>query len=291
MKLLLIFLTISSAFFAQQKITGTIFDKSTKQPIPFVSIGIIGKSAGTLSNEQGFFDITFLENQKKDSLKISAIGYKPLVFLVSDFIKEVNKSIGLEALPTQLAEVIIRSKKAKYKILGTTKYTKNNCTGFADIEGNWKGSEAAILIKNKKNCQIENFSFFVIQNKYNDSLSFRLNLYSRISPPAGSPSWFGEDWVGPTILKKAIIFKVGVKQGEFTLPLAAYNIQTSDDFFVSLECLMDEMEITKFCYSGSTTVQSFFKVKAFAKWHKTSGSRGSPGGGGGDFNVKVSYTD
>ena len=288
MKLLAVFLTFSSAFFAQQKITGTIFDKSTKQPIPFVSIGIIGKSAGTLSNEQGFFDITFLENQKKDSVKISTIGYKPLVFLVSDFIKEVNKSIGLEGLPTQLAEVVIRSKKVKFKTLGTTKYTKNNCTGFADIEGNWKGSEAAILIKNKKNCQIENFSFFVIQNKYTDSLVFRLNLYSRISPPAGSPSWFGDDWVGPTILKKAIIFKVGTKQGEFTLPLSNYNIQTSSDFFVSLECLMDEMEITKFCYSGSVNTPSFFKVKAFAKWHKTGGSRG---GGGADFNVKVSYTD
>ncbi len=288
MKLLAIFLTISSAFFAQQKITGTIFDKSTKQPIPFVSIGIIGKSVGTLSNENGLFEFSFSESQKKDSIKISTIGYKPLVFLVSDFIKEVNKTINLESLPTQLAEVVVRSKKIKYKILGTTKYTKNNCTGFADIEGNWKGSEAAILVKNKKNCFLENFSFFVIQNKYTDSLVFRLNLYSRISPPAGSPAWFGDDWVGPTILKKAIIFKVGTKQGEFTLPLTAYNIQTSDDFFVSLECLMDEMEITKFCYSGSVKTPSFFKVKAFAKWHKTGGRNG---GGGADFNVKVSYTD
>ncbi|MBA2613412.1 MAG: carboxypeptidase-like regulatory domain-containing protein [Bacteroidetes bacterium] len=288
MKFLAVLLTFSSAIFAQQKITGTIFDKNNDQPIPFVSIGIIGKSVGTISNELGIFEFQFSENQKKDSIKIATIGYKPKIFLLSDFIKEPNRKITLESLPVQLTEVTVRSKKVKFKTLGTTKYTKNNCTGFADIEGNWKGSEAAILIKNKKNCLLEDFSFFIIQNKYSDSLVFRLNFYGRISPPAGSPAWFGEDWVGPTILKKAIVFKVGIKQGEFTLPLKNYNIQTNDDFFISLECLMDEMEISKFCYSGTGSTPSFFKVKAFAKWHKTGGRSG---GGGADFNVKVSYTD
>jgi hypothetical protein len=290
-KFLLLFLTFSTAFFAQQKINGIIIDKTTKEAIPYVSIGIIGKSIGTISDDKGVFEFLLSENLKKDSLKIAAIGYKPLVFLVSGFVKEPNKTIILESLPTQLGEVVVRSKKVKFKTLGTTNYTKNNCTGFADIAGNWKGSEAAILVKNKKNCLLENFSFFIIQNKYDDSLVFRLNIYERISPPKGSPEWMGDDWVGPTILKKPIIFKVGIKQGEFTLPIKNYNIQTSNDFFISLECLMDEMEITKFCYSGSINVQSFFKVKAFAKWHRTEGRRGSPGGGGGDFNVKVSYTD
>ncbi|MEI8137490.1 MAG: hypothetical protein WCH21_09230, partial [Bacteroidota bacterium] len=105
-----------------------------------------------------------------------------------------------------------------------------------------------------------------------------------------SPSWVGKDWVGPTLLKKAIIFKVGIKQGEFTLPVKNYNIQVSGDFYISLECLMDEMEITKFCYSGSAGTESFFKVKAFSTWRKT-GGRGGRSGGGADFNVKMSYND
>ncbi len=284
MKFLLCFLAFTGTFFAQQKITGVVFDKSSKQPIPFVSIGIIGKSVGTVSDEKGVFEFNFKESQKKDSIKIYAIGYKPLVFLASDFIREENKEFFLQSLPTQLEEVVVKSKKVKFKTLGTSDYKKNNCSGFADIEGNWKGSEAAILVKNKKNCLFESFSFFIIQNKYTDSLVFRLNFYERISPPANGPAWLGTDWVGTTILKKAIIFKVGIAQGEVTVPLKNYNIQTSGDFFISLECLMDEMEIAKFCYSGSYGVESFFKVKAFSKWHHTRG-------GGGDFNVKVSYTD
>jgi hypothetical protein len=291
MKLIVLFFLTIESIFAQHYLNGVVFDDKTKQPIPFVSIGIVGKNVGTLSDEYGVFNIKLFENQKKDSIKLSTIGYKAQVFLVSDFVKDLNKSIYLESLPTQLAEVIVKSKKVKFKSLGTTNYSTNNCTGFADIEGNWKGSEAAILIKNKKNCLLETFSFYVIQNKYNDSLLFRLNFYEKISPPAGSPSWMGDAWVGPSILKKAIIFKVGIKQGEFSLPIKNFNIQTSTDFFISLECLMDEMEITKFCYSGSVSTQSFFKVKAFSKWHRTNGSRGSGGGGGADFNVKVSYTD
>jgi len=272
---------------SQTTVKGIIIDALTEKGVPFTSIGIIGKNVGTLSDENGNFEFILAAFYKNDSIKIFSIGYKPLVFLVSEFIKQSDKKITLKNIPTQLEEVVIKSKKVKYKTLGTTDYTKNNCTGFADIEGNWKGSEAAILVKNKKNVLMENFSFYVIQNKYNDSLRFRLNLYERIDPPKDAPKWVGDDWVGPTLLKKAIIFKVGIKNGQFTLPIRDYNIHTNKDFFISLECLMDEMEITKFCYSGSVSTQSFFKVKAFAKWHRTSGK----GGGGADFNVKVSYTD
>jgi len=36
-----------------QTITGVIADKDTKEPIEYANIGVIGKSVGTVSNEQG----------------------------------------------------------------------------------------------------------------------------------------------------------------------------------------------------------------------------------------------
>ncbi|MCW3077209.1 MAG: carboxypeptidase-like regulatory protein [Bacteroidetes bacterium] len=289
MKLSILFLFMISLCFGQVKINGSVTDSVTKSPIPFAALGISGKNAGTLTNENGEFELTLTNKQLLDTLRIYAIGYKPDFVIIKDILSKSNQHFALQAQQTELGEVVVRSKKIKFKYLGTTDYSKNNCTGFADIEGNWKGSEAAILVRNSKNILFETFSFYVIQNKYEDSLLFRLNLYDRISPPVGSPEWMGKDWVGPTLLKKSILFKVGIKQGEFTLPIKNYNIRTSKDFFISLECLMDEMEISKFCYSGSAGVESFFKVKAFSKWHRTSGRNGK-GGGGGDFNVKVSYS-
>jgi hypothetical protein len=269
----------------QVLVQGLIKDSISGIPVPFASVGMQGKNIGTLSNELGKFTISIPAYAINDTLRFGSIGYKTRSIAVKDIAAKNNLVISLVAQATELKAVTVKAKKVKYKTLGTTKYKTNNCTGFADIEGNWKGSEAAILIKNDKNVLVENFSFYVIQNKYEDSLLFRLNFYKRIPAPANGPSWLGSDWVGPSLLRKAIIFKMGSKQGEFTLPLKDHNINIEGDFFVSLECLMDEMEIKKFCYAGSPGVTSFIKVKAFSKWHRSS----ARGGGGADFNVKVSY--
>ncbi len=279
MKYLLLFLTITGNLLAQQKISGVIFDKTTNKPISFASIGIIGKQVGTLSDENGVFELILAENEKNDTLKTYAIGYKPQVFYARDLIKEVNKKIDLEALPTQLEEIVVRSKKIKYKTLGTTKYSKNNCSGFVKNTNNWKGSESALKINNKegRGVLMESFSFYIIQNKYADSLTFRLMFYEAADTKWQYPST-------RPFMKKPIVFKVGLKQGEFVLNIKDYGVYTSKDFYVSLECLMDEMEITKFCYAGSYDSPSFVKAAAFGKWTQLRG-------GGPDFNVKVSYTD
>lgn len=270
---------------AQVVIKGLVSDSASGAPIPYASIGLQGKNVGTLSDEHGKFSISIPGYALNDSVRFGNIGYRGKSVGVKELIQKNSPSILLAEQPTELQTVTVKAKKVKFKTLGTTRYTTNNCTGFADIEGNWKGSEAAILIKNDKDVLVENFSFYVIQNKYDDSLLFRLNFYKRVAPPANGPAWLGDDWVGPSLLRKPIIFKVGIKNGEFTLPLKEYNINIQGDFFVSLECLMDEVEIKKFCYAGSPSVTSFIKVKAFSKWHRSS----ARGGGGADFNVKVSY--
>jgi len=278
-KLLLFLLAFSGSFLAQHKISGVIFDKTTNTPISFVSIGIVGKQVGTLSDEKGVFELNLTEDQKNDTLKIYAIGYRPQIFSITDLIKEINKKVTLESLPTQLAEVVVKSKKIKYKILGTTKYSKNNCSGFVKNNSNWKGSESALKVNNKEDRQIimESFSFYIIQNKYADSLTFRLMFYEAADTKWQYPST-------RPFMKKPIIFKVGQKDGEFVLNIKNYNVSTSKDFYVSLECLMDEMDITKFCYAGSYSTPSFVKVAAFSKWTQLRG-------GGPDFNIKVSFTD
>lgn len=276
---------------AQLTISGITCDRAGKSTIAFASVGMVGKTVGTLSNANGIFELKVPEKLAADSIKFSAIGYQPLFFKAADLVKRNGDTLFMEQVAQQLEEVQVSAKKVKYKVLGTTRYTTNNCTGFADLEGNWKGSEAAILIKNKKALRMEAFSFYIIQNKYPDSLPFRLMFYKRIPGRSKGKIDEKQDWVGPTFLKKPVIFKIGQRQGEFTLALSDYNIRCSGDFFISLECLVDEMEMTKFCYAGSTDVSSYFKVRAFSTWRKTYGTAGRAGGGGADFNVKVSYSD
>lgn len=271
------FLVLFGALFAavQAQVKGKIIDNLGK-PVSYASIGVVGKAIGTLSNEDGSFELLLRDDLAKDSIRISAIGYHTITFSVPDF-RLKSAEIRLENAPVELEEVKIKSKKIKFTYLGNKDYTKNNCSGFVKNSDNWKGSEAAILAGNKagRYVKLESFSFYVIQNKYADSLLFRLMFYETADTKYQYPKQ-------KTFLRKPIIFKVGIKQGEFTLDLSSYNITTSSDFYISLECLMDEMDISKFCYAGSYGTPSFVKSSAFERWTRVRG-------GGGDFNVKVSY--
>lgn len=251
-----------------------ITDVSTKTGIPFASIGIKGKNIGTVANDKGDFELNILKCDEDDTLKVSAIGYKTKAFTISEARQGMSKVILLEPSVVKLDEVVVISKKVKRKVLGTSKYSTRNCSAFMGTDGNWKGEEAAIRANNEKGKYvfIEDFNFYIVQNKYEDSLVFRLMLYSVTS----------KNLPGETFLKKPIIFKTTVKSGIVHVDLKQYNITYNDDFFISLECLMDKMEQTKFCFAGSVKVPSYVKTSTFMNWYKVRG-------GGADLNVTVSY--
>ena len=97
---LLLFYSIS---IAQISISGNVFDKATKQPLEGVSVFFDGTSIGTISNENGFFE---LNTNKSISayLVISYIGYKTEIFNnVSGFLGEIL----LQENAVQLNEVVL----------------------------------------------------------------------------------------------------------------------------------------------------------------------------------------
>ena len=79
MRILLLFtlvLTINS--YAQETFTsieGKLIDEKSKQPIPYASIYIKGKSIGTTTNDEGRFLFHVPSGFAKDTLIISVIGY------------------------------------------------------------------------------------------------------------------------------------------------------------------------------------------------------------------------
>lgn len=260
--------------FAQDVISGIIKDKSTEQPIPYASIGVIGKNYGTLSDQNGIFELKIPVFIDTDTLRVSAIGYENVSILKTEIKGIKNNLFLLVPVVYDLTEVKVKPKNVQYKILGTGDYSKRNCTAFIGKEENWKGEQAAIQANNKPDLTVyfESFSFYIIKNDYPDSLKFRAMFYE-----------VGQNgYPGKTFLKKPIIFKTNVKQGEVQVDLKDYSISTIGDFFISLECLEEKMESAKFCFAGSIKVPSFCKASAFSRWGRVKG-------GGGDFNVKVSY--
>ncbi|MBK9284850.1 MAG: carboxypeptidase-like regulatory domain-containing protein [Sphingobacteriaceae bacterium] len=266
---------IPFSFYAQSVFQGKLTEMDSTQVIPFAAIGIVNKAIGALSNEQGHFIFESKLVTPNDSIQISAIGYKTRIFSVREFENHMYKTIQLEKLANELDEIIIESKKLKTEILGAKKFTINNCTGFVKGSKNWQGSETASLAGNKegRHVYIQEFSFYIIQNKYTDSLQFRLMFYE--ASPKKWPRW-------RTFLRRPILFKIGIEKGLYTLDLRKYQLNTEHDFFISIECLEEEIDISKFCYSGANAQPAFVRPAAYEWWNKTRG-------GGAELQVKVAY--
>ena len=61
-----------------QTIQSRVLDLNTREPIPFVNIGILGKNHGTVSDDAGKFSLEVPKAgwSSSDTLRFSAIGYQ-----------------------------------------------------------------------------------------------------------------------------------------------------------------------------------------------------------------------
>lgn len=244
------------------------------ESIAFASVGVKGKTYGTVCDENGIFELKISSFTDNDSLKVSAIGFKVKTISMKTAKNFTNEKIILLPATVQLNEIKIKPQKTITKVLGNKHYNQNICLSFQGAENNWKGAEISIKANNKKGrlVFIENFNFYIVKNLYADSLTFRLNFYKEDKD--GLP--------GENILRKSIIFKTKIKEGVVSVNLKNYLINTDDDFFMSLECLEETIDKDKLCFSGSLSGPAYMKVATFMDWMKIPF-------GGIDFNVTVSY--
>lgn len=92
---LFILLVLSSAVFAQTKVSGIVVDKANK-PIPFVNVAFKNSNEGILSDEEGHF---YLESSKTyKALELSSVGYTTKEVILE---KAVNYKLSI-----QLSEII-----------------------------------------------------------------------------------------------------------------------------------------------------------------------------------------
>lgn len=92
-----------------QKITisGKVTDRETGEPLPFASVGIRGKSIGTISNLQGEFDFHIPTEYRNEIIVVSMLGYINYEAPVWSKINE-PVSIELNRSTTILNEIIVR---------------------------------------------------------------------------------------------------------------------------------------------------------------------------------------
>ena len=266
-----LFFFIGIAVTAQETLKGVIVDSADGSPLPYVNIGIINKSIGTVSDDSGNFELFVHKNDHKDSIRISMIGFESKTFLVKDFIVTLkeNQTIKMSEKTEELSEVIVSNRKLKTKVLGNrSKSRKNLYEASADL----LGSEIGVKIKVKAApTSLKKFTTRVFTRKYSN-FKFRLNFYDIKD---GLPN--------SNLLKENIIIDANdIKDGWINENLEPYDIYVDEDFFVTLEWVQgDGKRKLRFPASlfGPVVVE---RETSQAKWNKhTMASIG--------FNVTVQY--
>lgn len=128
--ILLIFVVFSAKLLWAQEVTlsGEVVN-NRMEPIKYVSIGIVNKPIGTVSNDSGAFKIRLNRDllSANDSLKLSSIGYHSKCVPIYAKLDEINEQhpfvLVLREKITELPDVVITAEKKieKTKTIGTHK--------------------------------------------------------------------------------------------------------------------------------------------------------------------------
>jgi len=273
---LLFLICFSVNLFAQYEVTieAVVLDKTTNQPIPYVNIGFIEKSIGTVSNEDGKFTLVYHEDivGGKEFLQFSTLGYKTLKVRASQLVKFLTNTnkFYLEPSLELLDEVFISNEKRSQIRLGNTSVSST-------IMGYWKDKEALggeittkIKIK-KKETKLLDLKFNIIENT-SDSIKVRVNVYN-----------FKKSYPKEQIVTTNIFHTITKKEGEETIDLRSYNIVVSKDVVIGIELIEVYGSNINFAISASKNRgSSFLRLISQDTWKRFSNV-------GMNFNILTSF--
>lgn len=217
------FILITSSSFGQLIISGKVKNKQC-ETIPYANIGIKRGKVGTVSMDDGKFNISIPDSLINDSLTFSSIGFKDKSYLISSLKNKTNLDVVLDEKIISLSEVKITNKKLKQYKLGITGRTPmlsipTKSYQKTDI------MEQARLIHLKKPARLLNANIYIISESLKE-VSIRLNFYALEN---GLPE--------KRLIEKSIIRNATIKKGWFSIDLKDEAIYLDDDFVVAFEYL------------------------------------------------------
>jgi hypothetical protein len=205
----LLLLFVGFVMNAQTTVRGKLTDRETNEPVIAASIGVKGKASGTISNEEGMFQLNVAT---EDQIMVSCLGYQPIAISAADFSEE-TKNIFLEQSEELLQEVLV-TKVPPHELLrevmavSSARFNKpihlqtyyrefvkrdNKYSNFADglvdyhVTGNTKKTKADIIVKQNRSISLakteedEGFAMLTVESGITTAygFSFLNELYTK----------------------------------------------------------------------------------------------------------------
>jgi hypothetical protein len=256
----------------EKTISGKVLNFENSEPLAYVNIGIKNKTVGTVSNNNGLFNL--LLNDKvtsKDTIIFSYIGFKTEKYLVSE-LNKIKDPILIQPKNMELDEVVVSSNKVKLKPKKIGRTSKGLGLTHANFYSYYEkdvddrlSKERGMKFKIRRNCHIEDLNFNITSNDFT-SLKFRVNLYKIEN---GLPT--------ELLINENIVFEIKDNfLGWFKVELVPYNIYLKEDVeevAVTIQWLESVKKNEKSKYFSISTAASpidtaYFREKAMDTWTK-----------------------
>jgi len=262
--LLAVCLLLSAAAAAlAQPISGRVTDARTGQPLPFVNIGVVGKALGTVSSEQGQYGLAFQEKLAADTVRVSYLGYRPLLLTLRQLQSQPN--LALSPAAVALAEVRVQG-KSQFRRVHTLGNTGNGETSTNTLSNDDLGGQVGTVIKLSRRPTRLRSATFNIARTSQGVVTFRVNIY-RLDAH-GRPT-------DTKLLARNLIVTAPAVRGPITVDLSADQLVLDENFFLAIEMLKWEhasprAEFTFSAAIGYTNNEIYWRRTSQAPWERAS---------------------
>ena len=218
----------------QTLISGSVINNQTKQPIPYVNIGIANTEVGTISNEDGSFSIKIPLKYSGQDLLFSSVGYIRKSFPVSSIPTPSNNlmiSLNENVLELSEVEIVAKHEKKKSVTLGNGKSLL--LSGQLHYDTLSAGSAMALLIdkSDDKNLTFLNEASLYIAKNLSPEFKVRMRIMS-VDSQTNKP--------GVDILTQQALVTSDIKKGWLDFEIEDTQIVKEDKFFLVFEWIMDK---------------------------------------------------
>jgi len=166
-----------------QTLSGVVIDAATEQPIPFVNIGIIGTTWGTVSDVAGTFELSLDDGDDQDSLRCSHVGYEAFTISVDSIrSRRYLDTVKLKKASLSLTEIVITSRAQSLQCVGIPKGKCFPVPLFHKITSNVPfpqesyRHEIGTLFSNDEPIKLDSIKIHFVDPQM-DTIEFRLNVY------------------------------------------------------------------------------------------------------------------
>ncbi len=240
---------------AQQLVFGQILDAEFNSPLAYVNIGIPDQGIGTVTDEEGYYQLEIPTHLLNANILFSMVGFASVEQPISSLEGGEEKLFSFKMQPktTALTEVVLTDAKWEPISVGNKSDFKLITAGFTS---NQLGNEIAQFVRVKKNrpTLLKKFWLSIAENAIEDVI-LRLNVYTE-----------DEGFPAENILTEPIYISLPNEAETIIVDLTPYDIYVEENFFFSIEWIED-LGVDNLWFSAGVFGKSVYARSASqSKW-------------------------